>query len=139
MAVYTETKTYHTRAHMGMIDVTEDFQHAVSAACREHGISAGTVTGFTTGGCYIPENGKHIVLTVTNNGQTAISCLVGRDRVLGSFEKFPTVDIEPGKTLTRAFAIADGTTEEQAGFTCILRSANGGDAEDVTVSLMQYK
>lgn len=50
MAVYTEKKTYQTRAHMGMIDVTEDFQHAVSAACREHGISAGTVTGFTTGG-----------------------------------------------------------------------------------------
>ena len=47
MAVYTETKTYHTRAHMGMIDVTEDFQRAVAAACREHGISAGIVTGFT--------------------------------------------------------------------------------------------
>ena len=29
MAVYTETKTYHTKAHMGMIDVTEDFQQAV--------------------------------------------------------------------------------------------------------------
>ena len=28
MAVYTETKTYHTKAHMGMIDVTEDFRHA---------------------------------------------------------------------------------------------------------------
>ena len=26
MAVYTEKKTYHTKAHMGMIDVTEDFQ-----------------------------------------------------------------------------------------------------------------
>ena len=50
MAVYTETKTYHTKAHMGMIDVTEDFQHAVSEGCRQHGISAGTVTGFTTGG-----------------------------------------------------------------------------------------
>ena len=49
MAVYTEKKTYHTKAHMGMIDVTEDFQHAVEEACRQHGISAGTVTGFTTG------------------------------------------------------------------------------------------
>ena len=47
MPVYTETKTYHTKAHMGMIDVTEDFQHAVEEACRQHGISAGTVTGFT--------------------------------------------------------------------------------------------
>lgn len=26
MAVYTETRTYHTKAHMGMIDVTEDFR-----------------------------------------------------------------------------------------------------------------
>ena len=34
MAVYTETRTYHTKAHMGMIDVTEDFRHAVEAACR---------------------------------------------------------------------------------------------------------
>ena len=50
MAVYTETRTYHTKAHMGMIDVTEDFRHAVEAACREKGISAGTITGFTTGG-----------------------------------------------------------------------------------------
>ena len=32
MAVYTETKTYHTRAHMGMIDVTEDFQQAITGS-----------------------------------------------------------------------------------------------------------
>ena len=29
MAAYTETKTYHTKAHMGMIDVTDDFRAAV--------------------------------------------------------------------------------------------------------------
>ena len=50
MAVYTQTKTYHTKAHMGMIDVTEDFQHAVTEACKKFHITAGTVTGFTTGG-----------------------------------------------------------------------------------------
>lgn len=50
MAVYTETKTYHTKANMGMIDVTEDFQQAVTEACRKHGIYAGIITGFTTGG-----------------------------------------------------------------------------------------
>lgn len=50
MAVYTQTKTYHTRAHMGMIDVTEDFQNAVTAACEKHQISDGIITGFTTGG-----------------------------------------------------------------------------------------
>ena len=50
MAVYTEKKTYHTKANMGMIDVTEDFQHAVTEACRQKGISDGVITGFTTGG-----------------------------------------------------------------------------------------
>ena len=35
---------------MGMIDVTEDFQHAVTEACKKYGISAGIITGFTTGG-----------------------------------------------------------------------------------------
>ena len=35
MAVYTEKKTYHTKAHMGMIDVTEDFQHAVEEAALD--------------------------------------------------------------------------------------------------------
>ena len=38
MAAYTETKTYHTKAHMGMIDVTEDFRHAVEEAARQKNI-----------------------------------------------------------------------------------------------------
>lgn len=50
MAVFTTSKTYQTRAHMGMIDITEDFQNAVTTACHEKGISSGTITGFTTGG-----------------------------------------------------------------------------------------
>ncbi len=44
--VYTETRTYQTRAHMGMIDVTADFQ----AAVERSGLSDGIITGFTTGG-----------------------------------------------------------------------------------------
>ena len=59
--------------------------------------------------------------------------------MLGRFERFRTVDIAPGETLTRAFAIAGGTTEEQAGFTCIIQGAKASDTADVTVSLMQYK
>ena len=50
MAVYSSMKEYHTHAHMGMIDVTGDFQQAVTEACRTYGIKSGTVTGFTTGG-----------------------------------------------------------------------------------------
>ena len=50
MAVYTETKTYRTQAHMGMIDITDDFRAAVQNACRNTGMKSGTITGFTTGG-----------------------------------------------------------------------------------------
>ena len=50
MAVYTVTKSYHTKANMGMIDVTGDFQSAVDAACKEKNISSGIITGFMTGG-----------------------------------------------------------------------------------------
>ena len=98
-----------------------------------------TVTGYTTGGYYIPENGKYVVLTVTNNGQTPITCLAGRNPVLGIFERFPSVDVEPGRTLTRAFVVADGTPEEQSGFNCVIRGADPRDPADVTVSLKQYK
>ena len=45
MAAYTETKTYHTKAHMGMIDVTEDFRHAVEEAAQQKNIRNGTITG----------------------------------------------------------------------------------------------
>ena len=44
--VHSETRTYKTRAHMGMIDITEDFQAAVDHS----GLSDGSITGFTTGG-----------------------------------------------------------------------------------------
>lgn len=50
MAVYYERKRYQTKAHMGMIDVSGDFQHAVDEAAGAHGVSHGTITGFTTGG-----------------------------------------------------------------------------------------
>ena len=50
MAVYTETKTYRTRGHMGMIDVTEDFRKAVRNGCGKTGMKSGIITGFTTGG-----------------------------------------------------------------------------------------
>jgi secondary thiamine-phosphate synthase enzyme len=50
MAVYTQVKMYATKAHMGMIDVTADFQEAVREACRQKSMHSGIVTGFTTGG-----------------------------------------------------------------------------------------
>ena len=56
MPVYTETKTYHTKAHMGMIDVTDDFRAAVQNACRKTGMKSGTITGFTHRRCCRPDH-----------------------------------------------------------------------------------
>ena len=52
MPVYTETKTYRTKAHMGMIDVTDDFRAAVQNACRN--------TGMDVFSPYRDENGRVI-------------------------------------------------------------------------------
>jgi len=49
MAVYSMRRTYHTTGRFGMIDVSADFQSAVSEAWDKHGIKSGIVTGFTTG------------------------------------------------------------------------------------------
>jgi secondary thiamine-phosphate synthase enzyme len=46
MALHHERKEYQTKAHMGMIDVSDDFR----AAIRRAKIASGTITGFTTGG-----------------------------------------------------------------------------------------
>ncbi|MCC8116989.1 MAG: YjbQ family protein [Planctomycetes bacterium] len=50
MAVHTEKRTYHTTAHMGMLDITADFREAIRNAGDAHSIRNGIVTGFTTGG-----------------------------------------------------------------------------------------
>ncbi|MCC8108688.1 MAG: YjbQ family protein [Planctomycetes bacterium] len=50
MAVHTEKRTYHTPAHMGMLDITADFREAIRNAGDAHSIRNGIVTGFTTGG-----------------------------------------------------------------------------------------
>ena len=48
--IYTMKMTYHTKAHMGMQDVTADFQAALKSAEAEKGIKSGIIVGFTTGG-----------------------------------------------------------------------------------------
>lgn len=48
--IYTMKMTYQTKAHMGMLDVTDDFQVALKSAESDKGIKSGIITGFTTGG-----------------------------------------------------------------------------------------
>lgn len=45
MAVHTMEKTYETRGHMGMIDLTDEVKQAVA----ESGLSAGTITIYVAG------------------------------------------------------------------------------------------
>ena len=63
MAVYTVTKSYHTKGNMGMIDVTGDFQSAVDEACREKKIRSGIITGFTTA-----KTAMSVITTITTPG-----------------------------------------------------------------------
>jgi len=50
MLIFTMKMTYNTKANMGMVDITDDFQAALNEAEREKGIKSGIITGFTTGG-----------------------------------------------------------------------------------------
>jgi secondary thiamine-phosphate synthase enzyme len=46
MTVFSKKKEYSTKAHMSMIDISDDFRDAV----RESGLQDGIITGFTLGG-----------------------------------------------------------------------------------------
>lgn len=50
MAVYTQKKSYNTRAHLSMIEITDDYKDALAGAYKTYGIRNGLITGFTTGG-----------------------------------------------------------------------------------------
>lgn len=50
MPVYSEKRSYNTKAHLGMIEITDHFNETLAAAYDKHGILNGTITGFTTGG-----------------------------------------------------------------------------------------
>lgn len=104
---------------------------------------AQSITGYGNSGTFLPENGKYILLTITNNGTSQVRCQAGLPITLGVWDRFPSVALEPGKTLTRAFQIAEGTTAEDAEFVYstspTLSTTFAPEGADVTVSLMQYR
>lgn len=104
---------------------------------------AQSITGYGNSGIFLPENGKYILLTITNNGTTQVRCQAGLPLRLGVWDRFPSVALDPGKTITRAFQIAEGTTAEAAEFVYsaspTLSYTSAPDGADVTVSLMQYR
>lgn len=99
-----------------------------------------TVTGIHGGSSFLAANGKYAVLRVTNNGKERITCLVGQPALLGDPVYFPAVDIEPGRTLTRAFEQDGGAPKENDDLLFDIRGASGTSGTvDVTFSLMQFK
>lgn len=104
---------------------------------------AQTITGYGSSGTFLPENGKYILLSITNNGKNQARCQAGLPHSLGVWERFPSVALEPGKTLTRAFQIAEGTTTEAAefvyGVSPTLSYLGAPDGVDVTITFMQYR
>lgn len=66
--------------------------------------------GFDTARRMSAIGGTHLVLTIANNGDTPVISRVGRAFMINGFEGLSQVKIEPGQTLTRAFAI-DGDVD----------------------------
>lgn len=98
-----------------------------------------TTCGYSLEGTFYPEDCSYIVLTVTNNGSAVQTVTAGRALTLGGFEKFTSVDIGAGETLTRAFSIADGAEELESTLAFGVYTKGVSGLSDITVSLKQYK
>ncbi len=98
-----------------------------------------TTCGFSTLDTIYPEDGKYVVLTVTNNGSDRQTVTAARALTLGGFEMFTSVDIGAGQTLTRAFRIADGAPELESRLSCGVYATDAKGSSDLTISLKQYK
>lgn len=127
-----------TEVSPSLVDTTKKPTQVIDDKTR-----AQSITGYGNSGTFLPENGKYILLTITNNGKTQVRCQAGLPITLGVWDRFPSVALEPGKTLTRAFQIAEGTTAEDAEFVYstspTLSTTFAPEGADVTVSLMQYR
>lgn len=127
-----------TEVSPSLVDTTKKPTQVVDDKTR-----ARSITGYGNSGTFLPENGKYILLTITNNGTSQARCQAGLPITLGVWERFPSVALDPGKTITRAFRIAEGTTAEAAEFVYsaspMLSYLEAPDGADVTVSLMQYR
>ncbi len=122
-----------TEVPPSLVDTTKKPTQVIDDKTR-----AQSVTGYGNSGIFLPENGKYILLTITNNGTSQARCQAGLPLRLGVWDRFPSVALDPGKTITRAFEIAEGTTAEAAEFV-YSASPTLTDEVDVTVSLMQYR
>ncbi|MEY8389001.1 hypothetical protein AALC17_17285 [Oscillospiraceae bacterium 38-13] len=98
-----------------------------------------TYTGFSTGVRANAMHGKHLLLTITNNGTAPIVSRAGRAYTLNGYEGLSKVKIEPGQTLTRAFAVDDEVDRIRNNFVSSIIQYDGSEKVQATVSLMQYQ
>lgn len=127
-----------TEVSPSLVDTTKEPTQVIDDKTR-----AQSITGYGSGGTFLPENGRYILLSITNNGTTQVRCQAGLPITLGVWDRFPSVALDPGKTLTRAFQIAEGATAEAAEFVYsvspTLSYLEAPDGADVTITLMQYR
>lgn len=127
-----------TEVSPSLVDTTKKPTQVVDDKTR-----AQSITGYGSSGTFLPENGRYILLTITNNGTSQVRCQAGLPITLGIWDRFPSVALEPGNTLTRAFVIAEGTTRESAefvyGVSPTLSYLSAPDGADVTITFMQYR
>ena len=100
--------------------------------------AAQTVTGFGTGRRMSATGGRHLLLTITNNGDTPAISWAGRAFMINGYEGLSKVRIEPGQTLTRAFEI-DGDVDRIHNEFVAGVMPETTRRINVTVSLMRYK
>lgn len=98
-----------------------------------------THTGFGTSVRANAMHGKHLLLTITNNGSAPIISRAGRAFTLNGYEGLSQVKIEPGQTLIRAFEIDDEVDRIRNNFISSIIHHDEMDQIQVTVSLKQYK
>lgn len=98
-----------------------------------------TYTGFDSTVRANAMHGKHLVLTITNNGSNPLISRAGRTYTLNGYEGLSSVKIEPGQTLVRAFEIDDEVDRIRNNFVSSIMQYYNTVRFNVTVSLMQYK
>lgn len=98
-----------------------------------------TTCGYSLDAFFYPDNGNYIVLTVTNNGAADQTVTAGRLLMPSGYERFTSVNLAAGQTLTRAFFIADGAAELESHLAFGVYANGANDLSDITVSLKQYK
>ncbi len=88
-----------------------------------------------------PLCGKHVLLEITNNGDTEQIVKVSRLTTVAAspYETFTSVSLAPGATLTRAFAVSEDSSRFERNLLFNVDPARLGDGTDITISLNQYE